>query len=143
MREFCAACEEDHPMGPACVKKAREKRMKAEKEKVGNVGDETKSKKLKEQKQENVPKRSYRREAPEFQRPKGKTYRASSYSPRTFDDQKVQEIIQKKKTNDSKPGGRSWTQGKLKSQKFLFLEVKTYVSEILVMLSAFKFYICH
>ena len=35
--ELCAACEEDHPMGPACVKKAREKRMKEEKEKGSNV----------------------------------------------------------------------------------------------------------
>ena len=35
MMELCAACEEDHPMGPACVKKAREKRMKEKK--VSNV----------------------------------------------------------------------------------------------------------
>ena len=120
MREFCAACEEDHPMGPACVKKAREKRMKEEKEKESNVGEKTISKKLNEKKEEdNVPKRLYRHKAPEFRRPKGKTYRAAHYGPRNYDAQKVQEIIKKKKINDSKPGGRSWTQGKLKSKKVL------------------------
>ena len=31
---MCAACAEDHPMGPDCVKKARERRMKEEKAKV-------------------------------------------------------------------------------------------------------------
>ena len=78
------------------------------------------SKKLNEKKMKiNVPKRFYLREAPEFRRPKGKTYRAAHYGPRNYDDQKVQEIIQKKKMNDSKPGGRSWTQGKLKSRKVL------------------------
>ena len=60
-----------------------------------------------------------KREAPEFRRPKGKTYRAAHYGPRGNDAQKVQEIIKKKKINDSKPGGRSWTQGRLKSKKFL------------------------
>ena len=78
------------------------------------------SKKLTATKQKvNFPKRSYRREAPEFRRPKGKTYRAAHYGPRNYDDQRVQEIIKKKKMNDSKPGGRSWTQGKLKTQKVL------------------------
>ena len=65
------------------------------------------------------PKRFIIRAAPEFRRPKGKTYRAAHYSPRAYDEQKVQEIIKKKKSNDSKPGGRSWTQGMLKSKTFL------------------------
>ena len=34
---MCAACAEDHPMGPDCVKKARERRMKEEKAKVSNL----------------------------------------------------------------------------------------------------------
>ena len=37
MKELCAACAEDHPMGPDCVKKARERRMKEEKAKVSNL----------------------------------------------------------------------------------------------------------
>ena len=81
-------------------------------------GDDAKNKKLNEKKSKVIfPKRSYRREAPEFRRPKGKTYRAAHYGPRNYDEEKVQQIIRKKKINDSKPGGRSWTQ--LKSKKVL------------------------
>ena len=83
-------------------------------------GEDTNDKKLNDKKQKNIfQKRSYRCEAPEFRRPKGKTYRAAHYGPRNYDDKKVQEIICKKKINDSKPGGRSWTQGKLKCKKGL------------------------
>ena len=36
MRELCAVCEKDHPMGPACLKKAREKRVEEQKAKVSS-----------------------------------------------------------------------------------------------------------
>ena len=36
MRELCAVCEEDHPMGPACLKKARERRVEEQKAKVSS-----------------------------------------------------------------------------------------------------------
>ena len=88
-----------------------------------NEGDEIKNNKTLNDKKQTpknyVPKRSYKCKAPEFRQPKGKTYRAAHYGPRNYDEQKVQEIIQKKTINDSKPGGRSWTQGKIKSKNVL------------------------
>ena len=36
MRELCAVCEEDHQMGPACLKRARERRVEDQKAKVSS-----------------------------------------------------------------------------------------------------------
>ena len=67
-----------------------------------------------------IPKRKYvQREPPECRPPKGKTYRAAHYGPRIYKEERVEQIINNKKINDSKPGGRSWTQGKMKSKKVL------------------------
>ena len=143
-------------MGPACLKRARERRVEEQKAKVSSdllpciiiiiiylssfipvvpAGNhqlllqvETESEQKKAKRFNNIdsptskptPKRKYvHREPPECRRPKGKTYRAAHYGPRIYKEERVEQIINNKKINNSKPGGRSWTQGKMKSKKVL------------------------